>query len=260
MIVTCPNCEARYAVDPLAIGPSGRLVQCARCDHRWLQKVEGPKPEPDLVIRPPTRGSSLPVPIAPKRKSLAGRRFAVAGVFVALLATTGAGVYVYRDQLIDYRDALIARLPASLRDFLSNAIQPAGPNTRAPASIAASAPTAPTPATAATAPATATAPSAAVPSAATPAPSGAQLDIDLAASKIDLVDGKYVVHGDILNRGGSAGTPTKLIVTYKKGNDVVGSSTYPLTLGAIAPGDRQSFSQTLDNPPPGATDIVPSVE
>ena len=30
MQVTCPNCRARYAVDPLAIGPSGRIVQCAR--------------------------------------------------------------------------------------------------------------------------------------------------------------------------------------------------------------------------------------
>ena len=35
MHVTCPNCGARYAVDPLAIGPAGRTVQCARCSHRW---------------------------------------------------------------------------------------------------------------------------------------------------------------------------------------------------------------------------------
>ena len=39
MQVTCPNCGARYAVDPLAIGPVGRLVQCARCANRWLQTV-----------------------------------------------------------------------------------------------------------------------------------------------------------------------------------------------------------------------------
>lgn len=39
MQVTCPNCGARYAVDPLAIGPVGRIVQCARCAHRWLQTV-----------------------------------------------------------------------------------------------------------------------------------------------------------------------------------------------------------------------------
>ncbi len=43
MQVTCPNCGARYAVDPLAIGPVGRIVQCARCTHRWLQTVAAAK-------------------------------------------------------------------------------------------------------------------------------------------------------------------------------------------------------------------------
>ncbi|MGE4077741.1 MAG: MJ0042-type zinc finger domain-containing protein, partial [Reyranella sp.] len=32
MHVTCSNCGARYIVDPLAIGPTGRTVQCARCN------------------------------------------------------------------------------------------------------------------------------------------------------------------------------------------------------------------------------------
>jgi predicted Zn finger-like uncharacterized protein len=43
MQVICPNCGARYAVDPLAIGPVGRIVQCARCSHRWLQTVAAAK-------------------------------------------------------------------------------------------------------------------------------------------------------------------------------------------------------------------------
>jgi predicted Zn finger-like uncharacterized protein len=62
MQVTCPNCRARYAVDPLAIGPSGRIVQCARCDERWFQvvKVEpkpesvAPQPEPAHIREPAT--------------------------------------------------------------------------------------------------------------------------------------------------------------------------------------------------------------
>ena len=41
MHVTCSNCGARYIVDPLAIGPTGRTVQCARCNHRWFE-VAGP--------------------------------------------------------------------------------------------------------------------------------------------------------------------------------------------------------------------------
>ena len=61
MQVTCPNCRARYAVDPLAIGPTGRIVQCARCSDRWFQTV---KLEPTLS-RPPEAGE-VSVPDAPK--------------------------------------------------------------------------------------------------------------------------------------------------------------------------------------------------
>lgn len=39
MHVTCSNCGARYIVDPLAIGPTGRTVQCARCNHRWFERA-----------------------------------------------------------------------------------------------------------------------------------------------------------------------------------------------------------------------------
>lgn len=46
MQVTCTNCRARYAVDPLAIGPSGRIVQCARCGDRWFQTVKLEPPPP----------------------------------------------------------------------------------------------------------------------------------------------------------------------------------------------------------------------
>jgi len=58
MHVTCSNCGARYIVDPLAIGPTGRTVQCARCNHRWFERAgpaaasvlrerfEQPEPEP----------------------------------------------------------------------------------------------------------------------------------------------------------------------------------------------------------------------
>ncbi|MET1026021.1 MAG: DUF3426 domain-containing protein [Dongiaceae bacterium] len=37
MIVSCPACETRFAVDDSLIGPTGRKVKCARCDHRWRQ-------------------------------------------------------------------------------------------------------------------------------------------------------------------------------------------------------------------------------
>jgi predicted Zn finger-like uncharacterized protein len=271
MIVTCPKCEARYAVDPLAIGPAGRTVQCARCDNRWFQRVESPPPPPDLLIRPSPRTTALPVPVEPKVASPWGKRLAIAAAVVIVLGAAGAGAYFYRSQLVGYAEMAMARfnislpsIPNPLKYFQSStASRPATPPARAaapatpspspaPAQSTSAQPSPPTPAPAAAS--EKTAPRLDPPS------SPAQLEVDLTASRIELVDGRYVVRGEVANHGGAPGTTSKLTVVFKKNNDVLTTKTYPLTLGPIAPGDRASFSQALDGPPPGATDIVPSVE
>ena len=40
MILTCPNCQTRYVVDPNKLGPSGRSVRCDSCQHSWYQQGE----------------------------------------------------------------------------------------------------------------------------------------------------------------------------------------------------------------------------
>lgn len=259
MIVTCSNCRARYAVDPLAIGPTGRTVQCARCSHRWFQLAEGPLPTPDIVIRPQQTANpnALPVPVPTSPEPSWGRRLAIAAVILLLAAAAGVAAHLHRDTLLVYADKIAARLPSELRSLgssITTHLSP-GPSTSAPA---------PRPAETATAPA-ASSPAASA-EAASPQPnvpklnSPAHLEIDLAMSKIELVDGRYLVRGEVANTGGSPGTMRKLVVTYKKGDDVLGTRSYPLVLGPIAAGERLSFSQVLDNAPAGATDIVPSVE
>ena len=86
MQVTCPSCSARYAVDPRAIGATGRTVQCVRCSHRWFERpppapaapVPPPRPVPDVVIRPnpyaaapysTSYAASLPALAAPPPRS-----------------------------------------------------------------------------------------------------------------------------------------------------------------------------------------------
>lgn len=222
MQVTCSNCGARYAVDPTAIGPTGRTVQCVRCNHRWFQELDAPAragspPDapppapaaavPDFVIRPPTPGSGLPAVIArPKRNW--GTWIAATIVFVVLFG--GAGYA--------YRDAIKARLPASWRTMLH------------------------------------------LDAAARDTPARAQVGIDMAATKIDLVDGRYVVQGELINTGTAPGSTSRLKLVFRAGNEILAERALPLVEGPIAPGARMSFSLPLDEPPSGATNIVPTVD
>ncbi len=223
MVVTCPNCRARYAVDPLKIGPLGRTVQCARCDQRWFEKVESPPPAPEIapaapemVIRPTTVGASLPAVIPPKPPFPWARVIAVALLALVLIGAT----------LFAFRDRIMAMISYEAR-------------ASTPASVAAARPSPPR----------------------LPAPQlRPQIEIDLAVSKIEAVGGRYVVRGQVVNNGSAAGSTSLLRVTFKRNDDVLGERSFPMVEGPLPPGGRVSFSQALDEPPAGTTDIVPVVE
>lgn len=53
MRLTCPNCDAEYAVDDAAIPPTGRDVQCSNCGHGWFQL-------PAAILAQPEAGLDLP--------------------------------------------------------------------------------------------------------------------------------------------------------------------------------------------------------
>jgi predicted Zn finger-like uncharacterized protein len=44
MILTCPSCGTRYAIDASKFPPAGRNVRCAKCGHSWHQAGETPEP------------------------------------------------------------------------------------------------------------------------------------------------------------------------------------------------------------------------
>jgi hypothetical protein len=75
-----------------------------------------------------------------------------------------------------------------------------------------------------------------------------------------VVDGRYVVRGQLVNNGKAAGSTTLLRLTFKKNEEVLGQRSIPLVEGPLPPGGRTSFAQLLDDPPSGTTDIVPVVE
>ena len=46
MIITCPNCNKKFKIDPTLIPEDGRDLKCGSCDHVWLYKVEDVKSMP----------------------------------------------------------------------------------------------------------------------------------------------------------------------------------------------------------------------
>ncbi len=175
------------------------------------------------MIRPPAHGGTAQLPAIIERKPQIGwqRLAAAAAVVVILLA---AAAFIFRQEII----STIAR-EAGLGRQVSVAASP--PSRANPAKIAVPDP-----------------------------PARAELEIDVANSTVELVDGRYVVRGEIVNNGRATGSTSTLKLVFKKDNDVLGERSYSLIEGPIAPGDRLSFRQPLDEPPEGTTDIVPAIE
>lgn len=45
MILSCPDCHTRFAVDAAHLAPEGRRVKCGKCAHIWFESM--PEPEAD---------------------------------------------------------------------------------------------------------------------------------------------------------------------------------------------------------------------
>ena len=56
MILTCPNCSARFTIKTELIGPAGRKVRCGSCGHTWRQLLTA-----ENDAQPPPQG---PVDVA----------------------------------------------------------------------------------------------------------------------------------------------------------------------------------------------------
>lgn len=49
MIISCPQCDARYEIDAQVLSPKGRQVRCAKCGHQWTERPPaGPADLDDL--------------------------------------------------------------------------------------------------------------------------------------------------------------------------------------------------------------------
>lgn len=90
MLIICPNCGARYAVDPSALQAPGRDVQCSACGHGWFHPVpeadeDGAGPASDPQPDGPTGHTPQPDDDTVSRASAA-----TADLRQAVAATTAA--------------------------------------------------------------------------------------------------------------------------------------------------------------------------
>jgi predicted Zn finger-like uncharacterized protein len=69
MILTCPNCDAKFNIKDGALGTEGRKVKCSKCDHRWHAMPDGddaappppaPEPKPAAAPEPEAVASAAP--------------------------------------------------------------------------------------------------------------------------------------------------------------------------------------------------------
>ena len=50
MIISCPNCNKQFKINPSLIPENGRDVKCGSCDHVWFYKLENKKTESAPLI------------------------------------------------------------------------------------------------------------------------------------------------------------------------------------------------------------------
>lgn len=59
MIITCPNCSARFNVKAELLGDQGRTVKCAKCSHKWFA-APGAGGESEAATPPPVAKKAQP--------------------------------------------------------------------------------------------------------------------------------------------------------------------------------------------------------
>ena len=66
MILSCPNCAARFKVKPEALGTQGRTVKCAKSSHKWHASAEDGEEGPAAPAGAPTVKKKAAAPAKPK--------------------------------------------------------------------------------------------------------------------------------------------------------------------------------------------------
>jgi predicted Zn finger-like uncharacterized protein len=96
MILGCPECHTRFAIDAQALRPDGRRVKCGKCDHVWFEEPPPPSAAEPLSVTPlePEEQSRIPTPNLPAvtvadQKRTAGAAWILVGLLLAVIVSLG---------------------------------------------------------------------------------------------------------------------------------------------------------------------------
>lgn len=131
MILTCPQCAARYQVEDGRVGPEGRTVRCANCGHAWRalpdltlerQRTAPEGPPPVTPTAPPSAAKVWREHVQTRRETVraAGSGVAWTAAIMLVIAALAAAVV--------FKSAVVAAIPqtASLFAAIGLPVNPTG--------------------------------------------------------------------------------------------------------------------------------------
>ena len=96
MILGCPECHTRFAIDAQALRPDGRRVKCGKCEHVWFEEPPPPSVTEPLSVTPlePDELSSIPTPNLPAitaadQRQTAGAAWILVCFLLAVISALG---------------------------------------------------------------------------------------------------------------------------------------------------------------------------
>lgn len=109
MILTCPACATRYAIDPASLGAAGRKVRCVKCQHVWQQTPPEDMPHRVEIAPEPAMAAAgvapdrMTLPPRPRQRAPqgGGSGFGLLVFLVVLFGLVAAIGYLGRERIVE---------------------------------------------------------------------------------------------------------------------------------------------------------------
>lgn len=94
MHITCGKCNAVYSIAEKIIGPSGRMVKCAKCSHNWMASPSNISVKPHITPLPKKKT---------RKKEPPKKSFKVVSILLLVVAILVISFMFFSKDLIKYK-------------------------------------------------------------------------------------------------------------------------------------------------------------